>query len=268
MCPTKATALRSRANADHFFRRLVASALMRPLSSGGMPTARRFSAVFFDAGNTLFTEATSRAAIYCAAGRRHGIQIDEDSMREAMGRAHDLLPREIEGAFRYSERWFRVFVETVFAGVGFHGDFDALATDLIAQYRERTTFRVFDDVRPTLKRLKGAGIRLGVISNWSPSLPALLGKLGFESDFEFVLASALTRCEKPDSTIFRRALAASSLPPERCLHIGDRIDNDVLGATAVGIEARLIDRVGLHRDHPQRIADFGAILDLCDLPRL
>lgn len=232
-----------------------------------MPTARRFSAVFFDAGNTLFTEATSRAEIYCSAGRRHGIQVDLESMREAMGLAHDRLPREIEGAFRYSERWFRVFVETVFGSVGFHGDFDALATDLIAQYRERSTFRVFDDVRPTLKRLKGAGIRLGVISNWSPSLPALLGKLGFESDFEFVLASALARCEKPDSTIFRRALAACSLPPERCLHIGDRIDNDVEGASAVGIDARLIDRSGRYPNHPRRIDDFGAILELCSLPR-
>lgn len=227
---------------------------------------RHIRAVLFDAGNTLFTERTSRGEVYAAALRRFGHAADGVAIGRLMARAHDELPATIEGHFRYTEPWFRVFIDHVAANAGFTGDFDALARELFAAFRSAETFRVFDETRGVLKRLRGAGIRLAVVSNWSPTLPALLGRLGLGSDFECVLASALVRAEKPQATIFRRALEVLRVEPEHTIHVGDRIDNDVEGAAALGIRPLLIDRAGVHRDHPARIADLRGVLAAVGLP--
>jgi putative hydrolase of the HAD superfamily len=227
---------------------------------------RPIRAVFFDAGNTLFTERTSRGGVYSDVLRRHGLATDPAAIGGLIAATHDELPRVIEGHYRYTEGWFRTFIVEVAARAGFFGDYDALERDLFAAFRDPATFRVFDEVRPVLKRLRGAGIRLAVVSNWSPSLPALLGKLGFAPDFESVIASALVRCEKPEPSIFRRALDELRVAPEDVIHVGDRIDNDVDGAEALGIRPLLVDRKGAHSAHPARIADLRGVLAAVGLP--
>ncbi len=229
---------------------------------------RPIRAVFLDAGNTLFTERGSRAAIYAAALRRRGVAIDDETMKEHMGFVHARLPRTIEGHFRYSEGWFRVFVENVAALAGFAQDVSDLTRELVTSFKSAETFRVFDDVRPTLKRMKGAGIRLAVVSNWSPSLPALLGKLGFGSDFEVIVPSALVRMEKPESGIFRRALQELRIAPSEAIHVGDHPVNDIDGAAAAGIDSRLLDRAGEHPGHPSRIAALTDVLPIVGLPSM
>ena len=233
-----------------------------------MTDRREIDAVFFDAGNTLFTERTSRAAIYAAALRRRGVEVAPDAMAAHMAFAIERLPREIDGRFRYTEWWFRSFIDTVLARAGFEGDYDAVANELIDAFRDPKTFRVFDDVRPAITRLKGAGFRLGVISNWSPTLPALLARLGFDQDFEVVVTSALARAEKPEAAIFRRAIEALRIEPGRCLHVGDHPRNDVAGARGAGMRAALLRREG--SDAAPQVDPPGAevIASLAALPRL
>ena len=158
-------------------------------------------------------------------------------MREALQQ----LPREIGGAYRYSDRWFGAFIERVFRGHVTTGEaLGSLATELIQTFSDSSTYTLFPDVSPLLARAQG--MRVGVVSNWGPRLSTLLGGLGVEADL--ALTSALERLEKPDPALFQRALTGLGVTAGEALHVGDRLDTDVLGARAAGIRPVLLDRSG------------------------
>src|SRR5690606_40380610 len=88
------------------------------------------------------------------------------------------------------------FIETVFAGLGFRGDWTVLQDELLATFREGALFHPFDDARALLGRLAGANVRVAVVSNWSPPLPAILARLGLARFVDVVVTSAVVRLEK------------------------------------------------------------------------
>jgi putative hydrolase of the HAD superfamily len=220
-------------------------------------------AVFFDAGGTLFTERTSRAALYAEVAREHGIMLAEAAVAEAMRASHDALPRRLPGGFRYSRAWFERFIADVFERLGHPRLPLGLVRDLFACFASAETFRVYPDVVPALQQLAELDIRRGVVSNWSEGLPALIEKLGLASYFDFVLSSALIGAEKPDPPIFRQALGLARARAPDVLHVGDRVDRDIAGARSVGIQAILLDRRRLHDGGPE-----PRITTLLELPPL
>ncbi len=233
--------------------------------------ARTFEAVLLDAGNTLFTEVKGRHEIYAEVAAAHGFAAAPDAVRSCMAAVRAALPREIDGAFRYSEAWFRVFNQEVFGALGFAGDVETLTSELFERFREERTFVVFPEVRAVLKRLKGARMKTAVVSNWSPALPRLLGRMHLAKDIDVIVTSAIVRMEKPDVAIFRRAAELLRVDPRRAVHVGDRIDNDVEGARASGMRALLIDRNGrtAHLEvEPDRLASLDDLLPIVGLPRL
>ncbi|MFN3728955.1 MAG: HAD family hydrolase [Fimbriimonadaceae bacterium] len=104
-------------------------------------------------------------------------------------------------------------------------------------------FSLFPDTRPALDALRGAGIRLAVISNWDYSLNRTLALFGIDGSFEFTVASMMVGFDKPQPEIFEIALDRFGLRPEEVLHVGDNPVHDVIGARNVGMEALLIDRL-------------------------
>ena len=208
----------------------------------------RVRAVFLDAGGTLFRERTSRAAIYAETAQRHGLSASEAQVAEAMRASHGELPPVVDGGFRYSRPWFERFIADVFARLGHRRLPPALAPELFARFADAGTFRVFDDVRPALDEMKRSGLLLGVVSNWSEALPALLARLGLAERFDFVLASAAERSEKPGSELFERALARAGVEASAAVHVGDDVDKDYKAAMKTGVRAVLLDRERLHAD--------------------
>jgi len=69
--------------------------------------------------------------------------------------------------------------------------------------------------------------------------------------FDSVITSESARSYKPDGDIFRQALAAMNMTPDRAIHVGDSLHSDIKGASAVGIATAWI-----HREN--RIHDIGA----------
>jgi putative hydrolase of the HAD superfamily len=226
------------------------------------------AAVFLDLGNTLLRERTSRAEIYAKEARSLGFAVDVEQMAACMARAHAELPREWEGAFRYSDRWFKAFQERVFVrDLGFdRRRFDELSGRLFARFETAETFVLFDGARELLASLRRANLGVGLISNWSERLPRLLRALRLESDFDFVLGSAALRAEKPERAIFEVALAHAKAPANRCLHAGDSWEKDVLGARAAGIPAVLVDHGGTHGSEARGACPVARdLLELQDL---
>lgn len=225
-------------------------------------------AVFLDIGGTLLHEVPPREAIYAEVAAELGRSIEPAAMRRRMAAAHHALGRTHRGAFRYSDPWFEAFIAHVFGAEGLGlGDAEVThaTTALFARFEARETFRLYPGARELLAGLRGAGLRLGVISNWSARLPRVLAALELEDSFDVVLSSAIEGLEKPDPRLFERALARLDVPAESALHAGDDPEKDVGGALGAGLRAVLVDHSGRLAGAPHaapRVQDLGALARL------
>jgi putative hydrolase of the HAD superfamily len=103
-------------------------------------------------------------------------------------------------------------------------------------------FTPYPDAAPTLAALRGAGLRLAVVSNWDCSLRSVLAGVGLAGAVDAVVVSAEIGVQKPDARIFAAAVAELRRRPGESLFVGDSIDIDVAGARAAGLRAVLLDR--------------------------
>lgn len=203
-------------------------------------------AVFLDVGNTLLHEEPSRFAQYARAAREEGLIVPEAQMRQLMIEAHGALPQEIEGAWRYTDPWFEHYIRRIFhEQLGLPQERLApLSTRLFARFSAPEMFQVHAGGWELLEEVRRLGLKLGIVSNWSPRLPGLLHSLGIANRVDFVLCSAIERLEKPDPAIFLRALELAGCAPHEALHAGDHPEKDVAGAKGVGLHAVLVDHAG------------------------
>ncbi|MBI4278881.1 MAG: HAD-IA family hydrolase [Armatimonadetes bacterium] len=106
--------------------------------------------------------------------------------------------------------------------------------------------KVYRDVRPALTGLRRRGYRLGVVSNWEPSLPVLLEQLSLDDYFEAVVVSSVEGVWKPDPRLFHAAMDRFGVPPSTAASIGDDPARDVDAAVAAGLHGILLDRFDVH----------------------
>ena len=124
---------------------------------------------------------------------------------------------------------------------------------------------LYDDVVPTLQYLRGAGLKLAIVSNWDTPLDPLTERLGIADYFDIIVAShdARVRSAKPDPHIFNYTLAAIGVSAAEVVHIGDTYEADIIGAKNAGIRPILIDR-----DETQTGRWDETIQNLSELPEL
>lgn len=99
------------------------------------------------------------------------------------------------------------------------------------------SFAVFPDAPPTLDRLRAAGYRMAVISNWPCGLEHYCVELALRDHFEHILASAEVGYAKPSREIFDEACRRLGVTPDRVLHVGDTLEDDLDGARRAGMRA-------------------------------
>ncbi len=230
-------------------------------------------AVFFDAGQTLVYVYPSVGAVYAQLAQAYGVEADpeklQDAFRAEWRRLAEMRPKEPPFASDFTSEqveraWWRNMVAKVFAvhpGVEvFGGQFDAFFDDVFRYFATTEAWRVYEDVTPTLARLRRAGIPCAVVSNWDSRLPILLERLGLLHYFAFIVTSAEIGCAKPDPRIFVAALDRLNVAPERTLHIGDSAVDDAAGAHGAGLYPMLIDRERRYTGEYRRIA---TLIELC-----
>ena len=84
--------------------------------------------------------------------------------------------------------------------------------------------------------------RLGVIANQLSGLEGRLSALGIRPFFSLVVSSWEAGVMKPDPALFRLALEKAGCAPEEALMAGDRLDNDVFPAKALGMRTVWVRR--------------------------
>ncbi len=102
----------------------------------------------------------------------------------------------------------------------------------------------YPDAEPLLVSLAGK-YQLGVIANQPDGTEARLKDYGLLSFFSVCISSTELGIAKPDPEIFRVALSKAGCRPEEAVMIGDRIDNDIKPAKALGMQTvRILQGVG------------------------
>ena len=233
-------------------------------------------AVLLDAHGTLLELEPPAPRLVRILADRHGIAVGADCARRALNAeiayylAH--LQEGTDAASvaalrsRCAEELRRALGPDApaVAGLG--------AAEMTSALLDSLVFRVFPDVRPALRAIRAAGVRAVVVSNWDASLEAVLVELGLRADIDAVVSSGAFGAAKPDPAIFAEGLRRAGGERDEALHVGDRVDEDVAGARAAGIEPVLLVRpVGdgagrrLPEEVPVGVRTIGSLGELVGL---
>ena len=107
-------------------------------------------------------------------------------------------------------------------------------------------FQLRPEIDGLLRRLSERGLRLGIVANHPQAACERLARAGIDDLFEYQGLSGLTGFSKPDPRAFLTAAAALGVAAADCIMVGDRIDNDIAPAKALGM-ATILLRGGRHR---------------------
>ncbi len=169
--------------------------------------------LFFDVGYTLVNED----AVWEARCR------DQAQTEEAkkLGLSASKIYHEIEIASVSRKPQFRTLI-------------DKYNFKEVAPYRTELE-KLYDEAPAVIKRLSQK-YELGIIANQLDGLKERLEAFELLKYFKYIISSWDVQIMKPDIRIFEYALGkANCIPQEACM-IGDRLDNDILPAKALGIK--------------------------------
>jgi HAD superfamily hydrolase (TIGR01549 family) len=91
------------------------------------------------------------------------------------------------------------------------------------------------DVRSALPVL-ASSYRLGILANQRAWIREAMARDGIDRYFEIWAVSEEIGVEKPDPAIFEYALSRAGATAERCVMVGDRLDNDIVPARRQGMK--------------------------------
>ena len=137
----------------------------------------------------------------------------------------------------------------------------AIRIDLLeAILLDALQFTAFADARAAVEEVRRLPARAVVVSNWDVSLEDVLTRLGLAPLLDGVVSSARAGARKPSPAIFAHALQLAGVPPERTVHVGDSVEEDVRGARRAGIEPVLVRRDG--RPGPSGVRTISGLDEL------
>ena len=193
-----------------------------------------FDAVLLDLYDTIVWSEWFRLRDAIAA--RIGDDMEADRLQKAFEQTR---PARGVGAFGSVEGDMAAVLEA--AGV----PQDATLVDELVEL-ERTHLangvHLYDDVVPALVSLRERGVKTALVSNCSHSTRPVVERLGLDAVFDKVVLSFEVRAMKPDPAIYRATLEQlGAAAPGRAVFVDDQ-PTYCDGATAIGLDARLILR--------------------------
>jgi HAD superfamily hydrolase (TIGR01662 family) len=94
---------------------------------------------------------------------------------------------------------------------------------------------LYPDALECLQRVRELGLRVGIVGNQTETLEAWAREAALPADV--ISSSASLGVRKPDPGFFARVVELMGCPAGEVAYVGDRVDNDVLPATAAGLVA-------------------------------
>ncbi len=193
-----------------------------------------YDAVLLDLYDTIVWSEWFRLRDAIAA--RIGNDMEADRLQQAFEQTR---PARGVGEFDGVEGDMAAVLEA--AGVAYDATLVGELVELERAHLENGV-RLYDDVFPALAALRERGVRTALVSNCSHSTRPVVERLGLETAFDRVILSFEVQAMKPDPTIYRATLEQlGAVPAEHAVFVDDQ-PTYCDGATAIGLDARLILR--------------------------
>ncbi len=123
---------------------------------------------------------------------------------------------------------------------------------------------LYPDALECLHRVRGLGLRVGIVGNQTEALEAWARDEALPADV--ISSSASLGVRKPDPAFFERVAVLVAATPSNVAYVGDRVDNDVLPAAAFGMVAVHVRRGPWGRLQPTPPEATLGLDDLASLP--
>ena len=175
--------------------------------------------VFLDVGGTIYDDVWYSKALVRAL-REHGAEFTDEEFETA----YQALRKQPGGSFR---------TRLTHRFLGEDADMAAVLQTM-ARYWAYPSEALYPEVRDCLKRLE-ADYRLGIIADQERTIHDALRRDDVHGFFDVLCISADIGMEKPDYRVFTYALTTAGVDPERAVMVGDRLDDDMHPAKAVGM---------------------------------
>jgi HAD superfamily hydrolase (TIGR01662 family) len=202
---------------------------------------------------------------YVRCGERHGLALDAARYESARDAALVDLKRHPD--LDHDEEIWVAFTERIVAGMGGTDPLShVVAVELTSRWQRHENFELYEDVMPVLDELRRAGLKIGLVSNSARDVRDFASHHAL--DIDAGISSFHHGKTKPHASIFKAVLDLLEVDPADAAMVGDTVEDDIEGALALGMQAVLVDRLGLHEDYEPRIDDLYALPALLDVPTL
>ncbi len=211
-----------------------------------------YDAVLLDLYDTIVWSEWFRLRDAIAA--RIGDEMEADQLQKAFEQTR---PARGVGGYGSVEGDMAAVLEA--AGVAYDATLVGELVELERAHLENGV-HVYEDVFPALASLRARGVKTALVSNCSHSTRPVVEQLGLETVFDRVVLSFEVRAMKPDPAIYRATLEQlGNVPPDRAVFVDDQ-PTYCDGATAIGLDARLILRK--NEDDPADRRGHHVVTDL------
>ena len=204
---------------------------------------KQIRTIFFDVGNTLLFPDWNKMLV---ALHQRNIITDPKLLRSIECKTKNEFDAILANGSAGDHGFWHIFYSHLLEALSI--DDDSLRDQLVTATRISANWCI---IRPgTREALQSLAkrYRLGVISNADGKIAQALERCGIADCFETITDSGIIGVEKPDPAIFAAALQAMGVTANESLYVGDIYSVDYLGATAVGMEAVLMDVCGAYRE--------------------
>jgi len=194
----------------------------------------KLEAITFDIGGIIYSDSVFKHSIYRA--------LDELSDGIDSQRFEEIYNNHLEsqsGSLRSK------------LCIAFFGNLDR-KEELIKRATEYWVFEesdLYKDAIPCITHMKNLGCRIGIVANQAATVVDALISHRIAPMIDYMGVSAIVGVEKPNREIYQKALLALGTDPTKTLHVGNRLDTDVLPAQGLGMRTAWILR-GEANPHP------------------
>jgi FMN phosphatase YigB (HAD superfamily) len=207
-------------------------------------------AIFFDVANTLLHKPAVFVTIKNVLAD-HGHAVDLVTLQKH----HKLLSEQITFPDKTSQAFYSEFNRELLSALGV-----APSQQLINEIYEKCSYLPWEKFADAAV-INDLTLPVGIISNWDNSLKTKLSQF-FSVEFKWILGSELLGVRKPSKEFYSKMLEFTGLPPGHSLYVGDSIKLDIEPALGLGIQALLLDRIGIYSsDTFPVIKDLNEISD-------
>lgn len=214
-----------------------------------------------DAGGTLFRVKSTRAERIGRFLRDAGFNPDPEALAQATLAADSEFNWPEPDVRSRAEEWdvWLAYCRRVVSAVNLPTN-----PELIRRLAEAADYlnhlELFPDTVPALEAWRRRGLKLGIVSNATPSFREAIDRVGLMPYFDAIIISAEVGLAKPDPAIFKLGLDRLNLKPGQAFFVDD-LPGHVRAARGIGLRAFLIARSG-GTDLPD---DLPAVRSLTDL---